>query len=84
MSRSVGNDKLTFVGSKVAVSHVYSDSLLTLGTKAIGENGQIHSVFIFILGLLFEYFKLIGQNTLAIIKQATNKGTLSVIYTSCR
>jgi len=76
------NDETLPLLCKVAVSHVYSDSLLTLGTKAIGENGQIHSVFIFILRLLFEYFKLIGQNTLAIIKQATNKGTLSVIYTT--
>ena len=67
MPRSISDDKLALIGSKIAISHIDGDSLFAFGTEAIGQDSQINPIFVFIFGLLFEHLKLVGQDTLTIV-----------------
>ena len=41
MSRSVSNDKFPLGSSKVAIGHIDGDALLTLGTQAVSQQGEV-------------------------------------------
>jgi hypothetical protein len=79
VARRVGNDEFPARRGKVAVGHIDRNALLTLGAKAVGEEGQIHNGIASAARAFLNGYKLVLENALGIIKQASNESGFAVI-----
>jgi hypothetical protein len=82
MAGCVGDDELAFWRREVFISHINGNALLPFGTKAVGQQCQIDRPVFLIPALFLQGLKLIGQDIFAVIQQAANERTLSVIHTA--
>ena len=84
MARRVGNDELALWRRKISVCHVDGNSLLTLGTQAISEVGEIHLPAAGDIRRTLQHLHLILHDRFRIIKQPPNQRTLAVINRPAR
>lgn len=80
MARCISNNEFPFGGGKVPVGYIDRDALFAFGTEPVCEQGQIDGTVLFIAGLFFQGFELVGQDILAVVQQAADEGAFSIIY----
>jgi len=69
---------------KIPVSNVNGDPLFAFGFQTIGEQSQVDGFFAPSFTGIFDGIILILKDGFAIVQKAADKGTFSVINTSCR
>ena len=83
VSRSVCNDEFALGRGEVAVGHVDGDALFAFRFQAICEEAEVGAVDALLAGGGFHRFKLVLENALAVVEQASNEGAFAVIDTAC-
>src|SRR3546814_6915695 len=81
MARRVSDNELALFGREEAISDVDGDSLLTLRGEAVDEKREVDILTLrtHALAVGFECGKLILEDHLAVIEQATDEGGFAVI-----
>ena len=85
MSRSVGNDELTFVCREIAVGHVDGDTFLAFCLKAVEQQGIVYAVagVAHAFAVAFEGCELVVVELLGVEEQTSDKRRFSIIDASC-
>ena len=79
MAGRVGDDEAALRSGEVAMRNIDSDALLALGTQAIGEQREVGLAIAIAAAGLHHGSKLVFEDRLRVVQQATNEGALAVV-----
>ena len=80
MAGRVGDDEAALRSGEVAVGDIDGDALLALGAQTVGEQRKVGLAIAIAAARLDHGSKLVFEDRLGVVQQATNEGALAVVY----